>query len=162
MGIAATVIAASSSLGALLASPCSSTSLPAVLSPPAASISPVALPATPPTPAASSQVASTRAASPSVESSNSDTGDDREDSEEDDNPDPYAAINVIRASLTITERPPLLSPPEHHSSSCWWNRFNTEAPVDSEAVVAVQKLIDRQRYPHTSRISSSGTAAHAS
>ncbi|ETO62661.1 hypothetical protein F444_19464 [Phytophthora nicotianae P1976] len=108
------------------------------------------------------RVASTRAASPSVESSNSDTGDDREDSEEDDNPDPYAAINVIRASLTITERPPLLSPPEHHSSSCWWNRFNTEAPVDSEAVVAVQKLIDRQRYPHTSRISSSGTAAHAS
>ncbi|KAG2806678.1 hypothetical protein PC129_g11436 [Phytophthora cactorum] len=71
----------------------------------------------------------------------------KEEWEDGNDPDPYAAANLTRASLTITERPPLPSPPERHPSAGWWNHYNPEAPVDTEAAYAGRKLIDRHVEP---------------
>ncbi|KAG3111717.1 hypothetical protein PI125_g8877 [Phytophthora idaei] len=71
----------------------------------------------------------------------------KEEWEDDNDPDPYAAASLIRASLIITGCPPLPSPPERHPSAGWWNHYNPEAPVDTEAACAVRKLIDRHGEP---------------
>ncbi|KAG3131040.1 hypothetical protein PI126_g20231 [Phytophthora idaei] len=133
---------------ALLASPSSSPPSTAVPSPPVSPAAPVQLlPGTPRAPAAPSPVASPRAPSLPTESSESAEETDKEEWEDDDDPYPYAAANLIRASLTITGRPPLPSPPERHPSAGWWNHYNPEAPVDTEATYAVRKLIDRHGEP---------------
>ncbi|KAG2799265.1 hypothetical protein PC113_g20939 [Phytophthora cactorum] len=108
---------------------------------------PAQLPGTPRAPAAPSPVASPRAPSLPAESTESGEETDKEEWENDDDTDPYAAANLIRDSLTIAERPPLPSPPERHPSAGWWNHYNPEAPVDMEAAYAVRKLIDRHGEP---------------
>ncbi|KAG3137926.1 hypothetical protein PI124_g136 [Phytophthora idaei] len=139
--------ATSVSPDALLASPSSSPPSPAVPSPPVSPAALVQLPGTPRRPAAPSTVASPRAPSPPAESSEPAEETDKEEWEDDDNPDPYAAANLIRASLTITGRPPLPSPPERHPSAGWWNHYNPEAPVATKVAYAVRKLIDRHGEP---------------
>ncbi|OWZ13896.1 hypothetical protein PHMEG_00012710 [Phytophthora megakarya] len=66
----------------------------------------------------------------------------KEEWEDDDDTDHWVAVNLIRASLAITERPPLPSPPKRHLSATWWNHFNPEAEVDTEADYSIRKLID--------------------
>ncbi|OWZ04074.1 hypothetical protein PHMEG_00024090 [Phytophthora megakarya] len=88
-------------------------------------------------------LASSRGASPHADHAD----EEKEEWEDDDNTDPWAAINLIRASLAITERPPLPPPPKRHPSATWWNHFNPEAEVDTEADYNIRKLIDRWGKP---------------
>ncbi|ETL93821.1 hypothetical protein L917_08118 [Phytophthora nicotianae] len=59
---------------------------------------------------------------------------------ENDGKDPYAAVNLIRATLMVTERPPLPFPRERRI----YKHFNPEMLVDTETLFAMWKLIDRQ------------------
>ncbi|ETM47053.1 hypothetical protein L914_08182 [Phytophthora nicotianae] len=71
-------------------------------------------------------------ASPPAASSASDAKNDRVD--------PYAAVSLIRATLMVTERPPLPFPRERRI----YKHFNPEMLVDTETLFAMWKLIDRQ------------------
>ncbi|KAG3148238.1 hypothetical protein PI126_g12511 [Phytophthora idaei] len=97
-----------------VASPNSSPPSPAVPSPPVSPAAPVKLPATPRALVAPNPLASPRAPSLPAESTEPGEENDKEEWEDDADPDPYTAVNLTRASLTITERHPLPSPPERH------------------------------------------------
>ncbi|OWZ02156.1 hypothetical protein PHMEG_00026326 [Phytophthora megakarya] len=89
---------------------------------------------------ASPRTASSPAVSSPTASSYADHADEeKEEWEDDDDTDPWAAVNLIRASLEITQRPSLPPPPERHPSANWWNHFNSEMEVDTEADRPVDK-----------------------
>ncbi|GMF53402.1 unnamed protein product [Phytophthora fragariaefolia] len=132
-----------SSADALLASPGSvppSPPLPEALLP-VAPVSSRALSSANPIP---NPVASPRVVPPVTPASNSGDGDAWDS---DDDTDPYAASNLIRASLTISGRPPLPPPPERHPSAGWSNHFDPAADVDVDAEYPIRKLIDRWSEP---------------
>ncbi|OWZ02489.1 hypothetical protein PHMEG_00025940 [Phytophthora megakarya] len=54
---------------------------------------------------------------------------------------------LTKKRRTINERPPLPPPPERHPSANWWNHFNLEAEVNTEADYNIRKLIDRWGKP---------------
>ncbi|KAG1698147.1 hypothetical protein DVH05_015137 [Phytophthora capsici] len=61
----------------------------------------------------------------------------------DSEPDVYDADLLLAASASVLKRPKLPKPPAHHPSAHWHNHFDPDAPVDTEALYNVKKLLDR-------------------
>ncbi|POM78957.1 Hypothetical protein PHPALM_3450 [Phytophthora palmivora] len=92
------------------------------------------------TPPASSTVRSSGVASPAPAAAESD--DDDLDMYGDPD-DPYSAASLLRAAENIPERTSLPDVSTRHPSANWKNTYNSEAPIDPDAVYPIRKLVDR-------------------